>query len=961
MKKREIKTGKRILSAILAFAMTGTMISLPVSAEDVVDITTYQLDLSDKFNYSNWGILGETITSDTFVPDTRASFLFPKGGSTVDTFKLNDEISFKFDTATYSANVNNYYKADASETAVFTGHESFVKDVYMGVALYNQSSGNISFAITYTDGTKETQTVFIKNKTQLNGVAAESLPANYVGAMDISKAHLGSVGYRKTKNDNGVVAAASSSDGLAFYKIDVDETKTIDNIAIANTDSVQVGFYAIGGTVMRNAELMAYVDNVKAFDSVTPENSDQIIVAKGYADELIERNAATAADMSKIYTLYEEVAWYEQKTDQKQNMVDLSGALNIEMLAPVGTVVDKYFDVTECTNTTSWANKISGGVINVTTTDGDTVSFSMDSAKLTAGTKDAVYLEGAGESVTINSVGEKSEYVYFIWGSQGDRRNPVVKVNYSDGTSHTQKMSICKYVSIAQDTQAVGSIMLDWNGYYPAKDEETGKYILTSKSATGGVIVYRIALDVTKNPVSYEITPDVQYGTAIFAMTEVTMSNDDMIAAIDALKEIDFVRTDEEAEAVQLAWAYAEELDRRHVVRLEDNAFLAKLVKQANAQKDINIDLSSMVDTDLIVNVGDNRPANYSGRNDALYQTMGDSVTVIAPRNEDYTDKDTGRTFKLSGGYDGNGNDSVKAGSQEVEIGIGNKLLKRVSILTDCIDKKVNKQTGTSVTVTITYNDGTNEDVVAQLRRSDTWHTNQYGAFKTIKYAHYEEESNSYAEGRLSVDPEDDYSLLSCYGFNIPLAKPVKNITIGADEYNYHILAVTAVPYSNTELEEGLAIFEEVTCASDVSDENAKAALEGSAAAFELYARGYELDEESLAMVQEVYAAALVYLADGEVLSFEPTSAIADNSVTAKVVMSNTTQNDAPYVLIIAAYDDDNKLVGVKATQNKTLSKGSIVVSDSVSIEIPDTAVSYKAMVWKSLSMMQPYAVTATN
>ena len=293
MKNVEFKTGRRILSAIVASAMTYAMVSIPVLANELIDITSYQLDFSDKFNYSNWGILGETITSDTFIPDSRASFLFPKSGSKVDTFKLNDEISFKFDTATYSANVNNYYKVGVGETAVFTGHNSFVKDVYMGIALYGQSSGDIPFVITYTDGTEEMQTIYIKNKTQLNDAAVGSLPPNYVGAMDISKGHLGSSKYKKTKNDNGVVGSASSSDGLAFYKIDVDETKTIADISVTNPGSIQVGFYAVGGTVMSNAELeellVIFEEEITGAYDVNADNAKAALAATAAALELYRR------------------------------------------------------------------------------------------------------------------------------------------------------------------------------------------------------------------------------------------------------------------------------------------------------------------------------------------------------------------------------------------------------------------------------------------------------------------------------------------------------------------------------------------------------------------------------------------------------------------------------------------------------------------------------------------------
>ena len=929
---------------------------VPTEAPSEDNGAVYQLDLSDKFNYSNWGIEGETVTTDTFEDAAKGGFIFADANSMKNSFAVNDEMTFTFDTATASANVNNFYRAADDETAVFTGHAPYAKTVYMGVTLYTNSTATISPVITYTDGTTVVKTITVKNKAQ---IVSGSEPENYVGCIDASKTDFGNIGWRYAKNENGTIVQSASSDGLPFYAIDVDETKIIESIKIANTDSYQVAYYAVGGTVMSDNELLTYVKTVEAYDSVSADNADSIITAKGYADELVRRNVLTEGGIEKINSLYEEVSWYMEKIDGGQNAVNLSDTVNMDMLAPVDSVVDNYFDPGfECTYTDMWQKITAEDIINAELDDGSTVKFEMNPDKYNAGVKDAVYLTAGGDDITVQSNGVPAEKVYFLWGSRGDNRQVNVNVTYSDGSEENGVVAVYRYVSKANDTGKVGSISFNWNTYYPVESAEAGKYIITSKSATAGINVYCMELDSTKTPVSYTFTP-ADYDTAIFAMTEETMSNADMTAVIESAKEIDLVRTDDDAELVNKAWAYAQELDRRHAVRLEDNAELEMLVKQAAAEADINVDISALLDTDLIVKAGDSRPSGYNGRDDALIKAMGDTITLISPRDANYIDKDSDRSFKLSGGYDGNGNDSVMVAKNAVKFDMGGKLLTRISFLVDCIDTNVSKINGGTVKAVITYTDGTSEEIKAQLRRSDTWYTNQYGAFANVEYLHYDESTGLYAEGRLSVEDEGDkYSLLSNFGVDVNLAKNVESITLKGGDYKYYVLGITAVPYGNAALEENLSVFETVTGASDVNESNAQTALLGASSALELHARGYGLDSESLAVAREVYTAAVSYLSGDAQLSFEPNLTVENGSAVVYVTMKNTTSDNAPYVIIIAAYDDNNELVGIKAGETKTLNASTAASSDSLTLTtLPSGAVKYKAMVWDGLKTMKPYAV----
>ncbi len=931
----------------------------------------YQLDLSDKFNYSNWGIEGETVTSTTFENAAKGGFIFATANSMKDSFALNDEMTFTFDAATASANVNNFYRADATETAVFTGHAPFAKTVYMGLTLYTNSSAHISPVITYTDGTVDTQTIFVQNKAQ---IAAGSEPASYAGCLDATKVDFGNMGWKYANNVDGVITASASSDGLSFYAIDVDETKTIESIAIANSDSYQVAYYAIGGTVMSNAELLAYVENVKAYDAVTDENKAEIITAKAYADELIERNAVSESDVEKINTLYAGIEG-EEPTDAPTNtpseeienvyQLDLSDKFNYSNWGIEGETVTSE----------TFINAAKGGFIFATANSmkdsfklNDEMTFTFDTNTASANVNN-FYRAGATETAVFTGYAPFTKTVYMgvtLYTNSSAHISPVI--TYTDGTVDTQTIFVQNKAQIAAGSEpasyagCIDATQVDFGnmGWKCAKNDNG---TIVQASSSDGLPFYAIDVDETKTIESIAIANTDSYQVAYYAIGGTIMSNAELLANVDGAKDIDLVRTAADAETVKKAWACAKELDRREVVKLSDNAFLGKLVKQAEAQEEINVDITAQLDTDLIVNVGDSRPGGYNGRDDALIQAMGNTVTLVSPRDENYIDKDAGRSFTLSGGYDGNGNDSVKVGTSSVKFDMGDKLLTRVSFLVDCIDTKVSRLNGGTVKAVITYTDGTTEEVRGQLRRSDTWYTNQYGAFATITYAHYDEATGLYADGRVSVEDESDkYCLLSNFGFDISTAKTVASVELMGGEYTYYVFGVNAVPYTNAALEENLAVFETVTGAADVNESNAKTALLGASSALELHARGYELDSESLAMAREVYTAALMYISGDTELSFKPSLTVENGTATVYVTMTNTTTDDATYVMIITAYDSNNELVGMIAGKEKTLYASTPATSDSITLtKLPSNAVTYKAMVWDGLKTMKPYAVAETK
>ena len=106
-----------------------------------------------------------------------------------------------------------------------------------------------------------------------------------------------------------------------------------------------------------------------------------------------------------------------------------------------------------------------------------------------------------------------------------------------------------------------------------------------------------------------------------------------------------------------------------------------------------------------------------------------------------------------------------------------------------------------------------------------------------------------------------------------------------------------------------------------------------------------------------LYAEALKYDIEPDTLKFVPSISVENGNVTANLAMVNTTEDDEDYILIIAAYDANNQLVGVKSTDQATLESMTYAGSDSVTMAVPQGATNYKALVWESKDSMNPIAI----
>lgn len=984
-----------------------------------IDRKTLQLDISDKFNYSNWGKLGEEITIDTFDASRAGNFLFPAAGSSVETFTLNaiggDVIEFTFDKKYQSANVNNLYNAGKENSFTFEGFAPYSKKVYMALTASGNHNMTLVPVVTYTDGTQETKKIVIVNV----GQSGETI--GYCGKMYMgTPVALGAnTWYQAVKssetngNGNYTVASESSSGGIGWYSFEVDSTKTIKDITFANVGNTSANVFAVGATVMSNEELQNKInDTLSKITEVSAENAETVLTAKKYAEELMARNVNIASDFAELNALVEEAEWYEEKTDSQQNMIDLTSYFNKDYIAPLGSVIANEIPSSlnsvadwgwkNASNTGGSGSIYADGVTTVNeavytenddgtytfATNGKSVKFKTPAAGFEAGVKDVIHFVGT-DKITVPSSGKRVEKLYFLWDACGSSISPKVTVNYKDGTSETTTIYMCGYSWgwASGDNKKnklyphmAGAMLFGYpkpryteangDGTYTLKENENGANVY------GGLNIWYLDVDSAKETKSYVIDNAGTYNTFLYAMTEKTMANEDMEAFIAKVNEkfgedgeYDYIKTAEDAAMARKAAEYAKELDARHSVKIADNQYVMDLAVQAAAQEETNLDLSAQANEDIIVKSGDTE--KYASREDSLLVDLDEYITVAAPSNGDYTDADSGRVFKLFG--NGKGNDAVKVvpkdeNGEGITIDLDEKMYKRVSFLVDSIDTDVNPQTGATIRATVTYADGTDETVESAIYRSDSWYTNQqaahfnktYGSWDGSKYVNTPKvQGNNSNADYAAAYPGRSSEGLSAFGFDITTKKAVTAIKIlPHDKAEFAIVAANTIPYTN---EEEVAIFEElvdldISETSEVTKDNAQTVIDGFNAVKDLYTRKY-LPEETVEFYKPLYNQALAYDTEENVLKFIPSVSLENGNAVAKVSMVNTTASDEDYVLIIAAYDANNQLTGVKATEQSKLKSMTYNGEDSISMPIPANSVKYKAFVWESIKSMNPIAV----
>lgn len=722
-------------------------------------------------------------------------------------------------------------------------------------------------------------------------------------------------------------------------------------------------------TAQNAAELKAkVVEYAPLFDVDTALLRDDILEAK------LASYVGTSFTAASLKAMLETL----KPIDSSYNTLDLSSLLNMDVLAPEGSVVEKSFAKGYgATIPQMWKDRgYANGVIKAQ----NGVPFAVDEAGFAAGVKDSIILETtAQESITVQASGEKAAKLYIAWDVQGSYAGATIKVNYADGTSETNSFNIG-----GRSWQANGSypnyagVVMDnvWSWHFATTENSDGKYVVEREDGkSAGLGMFAIDLDATKTPVSYEFSGK-DFPSVIYAITEATMSNADMQAVIEQARTLEYVSTAENAELARKAYSYAEELVKRNVALESDFADIANLVKQAAAQENAYLDITDKLDSDIIVSINDGentRPSNYSGKDNFLIQPIADTIVLNAPSNTTLTDYETGSTFKVVGNK-GNGNDSVKIASEAdngtgVTFNLNGKMLKHISFLIDSANADgINIETGSAAEAIVNYTDGTSEKISTILSKNDTWYTGQQRANIGVKYAHYDSETNTYKDGFNGEYPHSSGATLTAVGFDLGGYKHADSLTAEAyNSYktvksitllphataNYYVFAATTQAYSNDVLVKAMKAIDNVTEVGEVTKDNAQAVINAVNAMEELYKRAYlskEEYEESIPLKDAAEA-----LQGKTILKFTPSVDVSGDSAVANLEYTNTTDKAQDYVLIIAAYDSNNKLVGVNS-KNGT-AKVNTTDSDSVSIAKPSNAANYKAFVWDGIKTMKPLAV----
>ncbi len=1005
----------KLLSVMLSGAMVLSAVNVPVSADTDNTVTK-------TYSPSNWLVRYGSTDSSTKMPEIAVNQLgVNKEGQTVKNIRTDqDDMYSQYTIASpdmlksLTINIPKLKLARAWDEGAEPTEEN-LKDAVMGMSLYYSTTMNELPAngvyYTYNDGSNDiTEGGTKENVEELLAAWKDKLFFNRENAnVLIDKISPSTFGITDAPYTNNVKKAYGVQT-TKVYNVSKDITDVVIEALKAGEENNQVKFDVIYGpsttygiwarannyycdnvTYQSDTTLTAVYDVDKIVADVNTAQNAAELKAKvvEYAplfdvdtallrDDILEAKLATYVGTSFTAASLKAMLETLKPIDSSYNTLDLSSVLNMDVLAPEGSAVEKSFAKGYgATIPQMWKDRgYANGVIKAQ----NGVPFAVDEAGFAAGVKDSIILETtAQESITVQASGEKAAKLYIAWDVQGSYAGATIKVNYADGTSETNSFNIG-----GRSWQANGSypnyagVVMDnvWSWHFATTENSDGKYVVEREDGkSAGLGMFAIDLDATRVPVSYEFSGK-DYPTIIYAITEATMSNADMQAVIEQARTLEYVSTAENAELARKAYSYAEELVKRNVALQSDFEDIAKLVKQAAAQENAYLDITDKLDSDIIVSINDGentRPSNYSGKDNFLIQPIADTIVLNAPSNTTITDYETGSTFKVVGNK-GNGNDSVKIASEAdngtgVTFNLNGKMLKHISFLIDSANADgINIETGSAAEAIVNYTDGTSEKISTILSKNDTWYTGQQRANIGVKYAHYDSETNTYKDGFNGEYPHSSGATLTAVGFDLggykhadsltgesySSYKTVKSITLLPHATaNYYVLAATTQAYSNDVLVEAMKTIDNVTEVSDVTKDNAQDVINAVNAMEELYKRAYLSKEEYEGCIPLKDAAEAIQ--GKTILKFTPSVDVSGDNAVANLEYTNTTDKAQDYVLIIAAYDSNNKLVGVNS-KNGT-AKVNTTDSDSVSIAKPSNAANYKAFVWDGIKTMKPLAV----
>ncbi len=938
----------------------------------------HYIDITDTFDSSTIGSFGETPNADTWfqgMTDKLNDNAF--NGMQAGAFGNSDFVSFEewanraktgntilaympMSTRTATAVDSHYIPAS---NGTFTVPLDSVNTQAINFVLNTGDAQIFKAEVKYSDNTTDNYSFDIQSYGTVSSKATTGYD-NLVG--------LKGLWWRFAKIDkDGKLADTDTinrSVGITMFGVKTDKTKTPVSITFTNTHgSMPVFMYAVSQVPVYSTEMLENIEAAKALDTktgiLTADEITAVTEAKAYADVLLSAGIGSEADYAFLTALLERAN--KQKAISEVSHFDISKDYNADTIGGVGeTAGDTWFDgYTGFNGNFNGFNKTAFGTkeyfdakVYELNSDGNkqqagTISVYIPNVGRNAGENDSAALWN-GKTLTVDINDVPTQTIRYL--ANNTETTVKATVYYKDGTTEEKLIGGTNFASTYYSTKFVDGAYL-WLGGFVHK-ENNG--VLTAKSGTVGIMVYNVAVDAAKiaDKVVFSVASDTK-PVYFYSVSQVPVSYETMKSALDA--GFSGVYTDEdEATANKLA-NYKAVLTDAGAIASTAYPMVENYIKQANSQKNTYVDLTDYLNDDIMVKLGDSYAGITLGRTTELFDgeripTDG-MITMLPPSDSAQMSDETGRTYKLSGAYNGKGNDSVlirKTDENGITIAVpeANGKVKGMGVILET--NGGNDGTAVLVDATVNYSDNTSEDIKVQLQRSH--------GFNTAKMA-----AHSKDFGRLVINSDNtvanhekwpNVDRVSFYSSNIEfnLDKTVSSITFkpkASDDY--HIVAMTEYVYTNTELWD----FVNAMSANDISGitkENADETIKGCEAVIELYNRGFTADiqEEDCSSYTQMLNYAKALKADEVSVDINVTIAEDGGNMKATAAMSNTTANAQDYVIVIAAYNA-NKLVGLNISAQGTLQSGDINKTDSVSLGKIDGA-EYKAFVWESMSSLKP-------
>ena len=825
--------------------------------------------------------------------------------------------------------------------------------------LANNTETTVKATVYYKDGTTEEKLI-----------GGTNFASTYYSTKFVDGAYLWLGGFVHKEN-NGVLTAKSGTVGIMVYNVAVDAAKIADKVVFSvASDTKPVYFYSVAQVPVYSSEMLAIVETARTLETktgiLTADEITAVKEAKVYADFLLSVGIGSEADYAFLTALLERAN--KQKAISEVSHFDISKDYNADTIGGVGeTANETWFDgFTGFNGNFNGFNKTAFGTKEYfeaaltkvgdngkLTSTGETLPVYIPNVGRSAGKVDSAAL-WKGKTLTVDLNDVPTETIRFLANNAGI--SVKATIYYKDGATDEKSIDGKDYASLWHTDKNTSVAYLGTG--YTFVNKEANNTLSLVKNVSTGLILYNFEADASKiaDKVVFSVASDTK-PVYFYSVSQVPVSYETMKAALDA--GLSGVYTDEdEATANKLA-NYKAVLTDAGAIASTDYPMVENYIKQANSQKNTYVDLTSYLNDDIMVKLGDSYAGITLGRTTELFDgeripTDG-MITMLPPSDPTQMSDETGRTYKLSGAYNGKGNDSVlirKTDENGITIAVpqANGKVKGMGVILET--NGGNDGTAVLVDATVNYSDNTSADIKVYLQRSH--------GFNTAKMA-----AHSKDFGRLVINSDNtvanhekwpNVDRVSFYSSNIEFDtdKTVSSITFKpCTSDDYHIVAMTEYVYTNTELWD----FVNAMSANDISGitlENADETIKGCEAVIELYNRGFTADiqEADYNSYTQMLNYAKALKADEASVDINVTIAEDGNNMKATAAMSNTTANAQDYVIVIAAYKG-NKLVGLNISAQGTLQSGDVNKTDSVSLEKIEGA-QYKAFVWESMSSLKP-------